>query len=341
MWRFLIVSVVALGLHGGVGASAYHTAKRIEKPLQLKTRLVDKELLKEIRQRIKELEEEKKKPKNSQRDEVAVDLEPVDLEPLDKAIAELDAGADWVPKLFLHETAWLPAPPPPPLPAAPAPAPAPPPVLAVAEEQPADKVPFDIPMEVPESIVKMAHKPVLNARAADVTGPVDPSGDGWVISDGSEGVPGGVPDGVLGGTESGLVSGTAHAHKPVMVDIDKARPKGKSRTKKAGKARARVGSIVGGNKKMRRAVRRLRSKLGKCYQKGLAKDPTLEGTMELRLMVRNNGKIIMGKRDKMVLHNDLEPITDCIFSVLKRARFPKRKRGKPKKIDITLSFVSK
>lgn len=343
MLRLLMTGLVAIGLHAGIGKAAFEVAGALEDPIWLRTRLVDKELLKQIRERIAELEKEKEKEKEKSAapDEIAVDLET-----LDEAIAALPDEASGTLDLALGF-----APPPPavapaiaePVPELEAPGVPAVPVLTAAEPV---AMTDTRAAELASALAELDRTAIAGlSRRGAATDSVLSSGDDVPagLLDAGAGGPDGVPGvkrlGALrGGAGGEVMPGMAGGGK--LTDLAGA-PDGVTTAKRQrGKLKA-IRTDVSGIAKatVTRKFRKKRNAFRRCYEQALARDPELSGNVRLRFEVQPDGSVQVDEREAAVLAELSDPsVASCALGVLAGMRIAAPENG-PAEGTVTLVFA--
>lgn len=81
--------------------------------------------------------------------------------------------------------------------------------------------------------------------------------------------------------------------------------------------------------------KRARPKLKECYATGKKKDPSLEGTVKVRMTVDVKGKI---KSVKVVEKTLPDPVADCMLKVVKTTPFPEVEKCWDATLTIPITF---
>lgn len=146
-----------------------------------------------------------------------------------------------------------------------------------------------------------------------------------LVGDGHGG--GGMGEGTIGLGQTGLIGGgggggTGHRYGPGNgVGFGK-------KTKKGPKVRVAKAKVTGALDKdiIRRVVRGHINEVRSCYNKGLAKNPSLQGRVAVNFVITSTGKVGSAVVQESSLKGDTS-VGNCIKKAVKRWKFPKPRGG--------------
>jgi Ca-activated chloride channel family protein len=134
----------------------------------------------------------------------------------------------------------------------------------------------------------------------------------------------------------------SRASRAGSVDLDSmldgALGGGRSRSKAASTKRAGSATPQRLTRSMiLRSIRRLRPRLLRCYERGLAREPGLQGRLVMRFHVASNGRVLEPTVTSATLND--QGVQQCVTRVLRSASFPRHRESRPMLVVFPFAFA--